>query len=619
MKFLPKFLSILLPVILFSSFLFAAGPDTELRFYSTRYEIKDEKLTETDTFIIQINNRRGETYCDVVIPFSDDNPLVHFSAYIADTLGNVIRQLKKSEYSDQNQVSYSSLYQDHFVRKFTLKHNVYPYRICYSYQVIRRQFISIDSWSPVIANDVPTRKARLTVILPKTYLLHIWQENTPSPRKVQLPDYETYVWDATYDGNMRDETLSPPLSDFFPTVVLVPFRFFYGLPGSTESWEDYGEWQVHLMEGLDILPATEKKIVDDLVKDIHDKRKIIEILYHYMQDHTRYVNLTIDIGGMKPYPAEYVVANRYGDCKALTNYMKSLLSYAGIESFCTDVNAEDQPGKILTGIPSPQFNHVVLTVPLGNDTLWLENTNNAGPFGYIGTRLQNRIGLHIEKGKSRLVRVPALKPEDVLQSDKINFYFGKATEKAKVDISTVYRGAGFEMLNSLMMDYPRDIQNNYIHDHLPFQSFELQNWFLIRDGRDARSIRLKALIEADHTLKALGNDQYFSIFPLSLPEFSSPKARKLPVQISCPVAHSDTLIYHLATDYGKVELPENTKIANRFGTYEISFVNDKGAVLIYRNFILYTGIIPLSDYTELYNFISTVRQLEKRKILIYSL
>jgi hypothetical protein len=227
--------------------------------------------------------------------------------------------------------------------------------------------------------------------------------------------------------------------------------------------------------------------------------------------------------------------------------------------------------------------------------------------------------LHIEKGKSRLVRVPALKPGDVLQSDKINFYFGNASEKAKVDISIVYRGAGFELLNSLMIDYPRDVQNNYIHDHLYFQSFELVNWFLIRDGRDARSIRLKALLEADHTLKTIGNDQYFSIFPLSLPEFSAPKARKLPVQISYPVAHTDTLIYHLASGYGKVELPENAKVEGRFGTYAINYVHDNGAVLVYRNFTLYTGTIPLSDYTELYNFISSVRQLEKQKILIHSL
>jgi hypothetical protein len=40
------------------------------------------------------------------------------------------------------------------------------------------------------------------------------------------------------------------------------------------------------------------------------------------------------------------------------------------------------PG-ITATLPSPQFNHVILAVPVDNDTLWLE-MDNTGPFGYTG-------------------------------------------------------------------------------------------------------------------------------------------------------------------------------------------------------------------------------------------
>jgi hypothetical protein len=111
----------------------------------------------------------------------------------------------------------------------------------------------------------------------------------------------------------------------------------------------------------------------------------------------------------------------YGDCKALTNFMKSLLDYAGIESYYTTVQSGRQPGEILREIPSQQFNHAVLTVPLGNDTLWLENTSNSNPFGYAGTSIRNRTALLVDHGRSRLIRIPALREDEVRESRRIEY------------------------------------------------------------------------------------------------------------------------------------------------------------------------------------------------------
>lgn len=52
-----------------------------------------------------------------------------------------------------------------------------------------------------------------------------------------------------------------------------------------------------------------------------------------MQQNTRYISIQLGIGGWQPFDAEYVAQKKYGDCKALTNYMFSLLKEAALDQF----------------------------------------------------------------------------------------------------------------------------------------------------------------------------------------------------------------------------------------------------------------------------------------------
>ena len=47
----------------------------------------------------------------------------------------------------------------------------------------------------------------------------------------------------------------------------------------------------------------------------------------------------VGIGGWQPLDANFVSKKGYGDCKALTNYMFSLLKEVGINSYYTIVKA----------------------------------------------------------------------------------------------------------------------------------------------------------------------------------------------------------------------------------------------------------------------------------------
>src|SRR5574342_1196313 len=99
------------------------------------------------------------------------------------------------------------------------------------------------------------------------------------------------------------------------------------------SWQDFGKFIYALKQGRDELPPEIKQKVHELTDGIADTKEKINVLYGYMQKNTRYVSIQLGIGGWQPFDAKYVAKKGYGDCKALSNYMYSILKEAGIKSY----------------------------------------------------------------------------------------------------------------------------------------------------------------------------------------------------------------------------------------------------------------------------------------------
>jgi len=324
--------------------------------------------------------------------------------------------------------------------------------------------------------------------------------------------------------------------------------------------------------------------------------------------------VSIGIGGLKPFPASYVALNKYGDCKALTNYMKALLSYAGIESFYTLIYASRQPRKPAKCFAS-EFNHALLAVPLGNDTIWLENTSNINPFGYVGTSIQNRDALIVSNENSRLVRVPELKKEDVLVLNRLSYDLN-VNGDARLAVNSSFKGRNFEKFNQLHTDYVNDDKERIIRDYMPFGNYEVVTWELKKQNRDTARIDLNVVLNVSKVLKSLGNEFYFEVRKCDIPSFEPPAVRSLPVAIPYPIYSIDTLEYDLPAGYGIKTPPDTVEIDTRFGNYRRVLLDAGKKIIVLRKFEVYTGNYITVEYPDFYNFIRSVREADVKKIVI---
>ncbi len=598
-----------------SCIVIAKSPPCEVVQYTTVCEVNRGKLLTTDTIIFQINNRSGEKYTEISLPYTSISAVGGLEAWIEDDRGQIVRKLRKQDITDVNAIDYHTLYQDKFIKEFSLRYNEYPYTLYLTYQYTYKQFFEIADWIPIIDLDVPTHKATLLLSIPFDYQVNTWESNVLKGTVDTVSGKVYHTWFTHYDGSLNQELYSPELTHFLPNVKIVPENFVFDIEGSTATWQTFGEWQHNLIQGLTELPENEKIKVQTLINDAVTKEDIIKILYHYLQDNTRYINVSIKTGGLKPFPASYVVENRYGDCKALTIFMKALLDLCNIKSHYTIIYAGLQPPELIIELPGLQFNHVILTIPLDNDTIWLENTNYNSPFGYLGAFTQNRQALLIQANKSKLIRIPEHKKEDVLCSKNYQFSIN-VDGNADLFLNNCYRGYEFEQLKDLQIAYNTEEQNEIIHELIPFPDFGLKFWRLVHSGRDSREIHLISQLSLNNMVGELRNERYFSIVPLNVPEFEPPADRSLPVRLPYPVYSSDTLAYSLKYNYRQMIVPEDTILVNKYGKYHLSFVQQGNTLLVFREFYLNSGFIPLEEYTKFYKFLSTVKTLEKKKILI---
>jgi transglutaminase-like putative cysteine protease len=602
-------------VIILAVFALNSGnaANSEVVKYSTTIDIVNRKSIKTDTVIIRILNRSGEDYGNVSIPYYKDNPITNLKAWILDRNGNIVRYLKNKEISDANTIS-SSLYTDYYTKTFTIKHNDYPYYIAYTYQTTLNQYLEISDWHPVIDLDVPTLSASLTFRHPEGLVFNIIQNHINNPEIVSISGIIIQRWNAVYDGKLHPEVFSSDPGDYLPSVQIIPVEFEYGLPGSMYSWQTFGEWQSRLIAGLDDLPESEKIRVQSRILNITDKKEKIRALYHYLQDNTRYVYVQIGIGGLKPYSASYVAQNKFGDCKALSVYMKALLKYAGIESYYVLVNASEFPTKFYHEIPFLQFNHAMLAVPVDNDTIWLENTSNTRPFAYSGIFTQNRPALLIDGMNSRLVNIPPIKYERIINSRKFQF---DITEDAGTNVKAIFKlkGARFEAYNNILINFAKDEQEEEIQKLLPFPAFDLHDWKMTKNGRDADSIIFMVEAEINQIVNPIGDQYYFSIQQIGISDIEMPQERTLPLYIPYPIAFHDTLTYKLPAKNKFMEVPDDKLLENKYGKYSITFKMEDNLLSVYRQLVLNPVQLSKDEYPDFYKLIASIKTHEKLKIL----
>jgi len=597
--------------VLLCNTLYPQTYDAEVIERKTEILVQDNRLVTSDFYKVRINKRAEESrFTDIEITHQKNEKITSLEGWLEDSSGKVIRKLQKKEIVEAAAETGESFYDDYLTIRFTLRHNEYPYYLCYSYTRSDPNYLIIAGWSPVLEYDIPTHKATLSLTVPNGYEFLVDTTGVKLVQTLKVAYGTFYQWSSSYEKPLKPEVYSPPLSDFCPKIKIAPKIFNYSVNGSFQSWSDYGKWFNDILYGLDKLPVYEINKANEMVKNTSSTCEKVRILYHYLQDNTRYINVSTKFGGLVPMPAQYVVDNKYGDCKALVNYQKALLESVGIKSYYTVVYAGSPVIESDKGIPFPNFNHIILLVPDGKDSIWLDCTGRTNPFNYLGTFTSGRKAFVINKDKSEFAWTQC---PSVAESESVrNFRFKvDAFGRMTVDASFLLKGDDFEDFLGVKTELDEKEQQKLLNRFLAYSNLEASTYKIEMTSRDSKEISFCTYGQANRFLKTIQND--FAVMPVAfrLPDFEAPAKRKLPVKLILPSACRDTIRVEVSNTLAIVSLPKEVNLENEFGFYRLSASANGNLITLIKEYCVLPGEYSKEKYTAFYTFISAVKKYEK--------
>ncbi|WP_262408809.1 DUF3857 domain-containing protein [Sphingomonas sp. JC676] len=276
--------------------------------------------------------------------------------------------------------------------------------------VLRVSF-SITRKDPALHGHMQT----VAVLLPEPLRLQFGRSRLLWPKSVDLK-MRAYVKGVELkpsdraDG-LREMSLTLPIAKPAEMPTDAPGRFKM-LPIFDAT--NYADWS-EVSKDMAPLYATEGAIapgsplaaeVAKIAAASQDPRTRAAMALQLVQDKVRYLFRGMDNGDYVPQAPALTWSVRYGDCKAKSLLLLSILRALGIEAEPVVVNTE-LSDLVSVRLPMPgAFNHVIVHATVGGESLWLDGTGLGARLSDIGDVPPFRHALPLRVAGAGLIDMP---------------------------------------------------------------------------------------------------------------------------------------------------------------------------------------------------------------------
>jgi hypothetical protein len=486
--------------------------------------------------------------------------------------------------------------------------------VAFEYELRERPFMAETTW--YFQGPTPRLKQSFTLVLPDGFTHTTTWAHHEVNKGIDL-EHQKWRWDMDREAAIDLEQV--PMS---PVTMALAGRMtvhyasasFAEPPEST--WKGIGEWYDGLSRDRLVATPDIAAKAAELTQgktDFYDKTNAIA---EFMQQHIRYYDIELGVGGMQPHFAVDIFRGKYGDCKDKATLLSALLSSVGIHSALLMVNTErgvidpDAPSlvgnhmiaaiEIPKGYESPKLRSVV-TAQTGKRYLIFDPTWYKTPFGQLEHGLQGSYGVLMEGKDSQVIQLPVLSPDLNTIRRSASFQLaadgelkGNVVEKRFGDLAE-HRRMVFTQEDA--KEQQKFMDNTVRHDLASATVSDLK----VENAESLnKDFTTTFSLDASHFATTAGSllmvrPRVFGSYGFNVDR----KKRLLPIDLDETMRGTDEFDIALPAGYAVDELPDPVKMDVGFASYESS-TELRGQTLHYsRTFTLRQVTLSPEKYPEL--------------------
>jgi transglutaminase-like putative cysteine protease len=570
--------------------------------------------------VVTVLNENGLDAIEAYENYDKSSPVKSIVATVYDVSGKEIKKIKRGDFRDVSAVSGSTLFSESRYVYLDYTPIQYPFTVVFESETETSNTAFLPQWMPLNDYAVSVEKSILNISYPSSLGFKYKEFNFSNfniKKNVETSTQLSYT--ASKMWAQKEETASPSVSNLFPRVMMgLELFHLEGVDGTAKTWTEFGKWYSEkILQGTADLPEVTKVKIKALVGDEKDPMKKAQIIYKYVQEKSRYVNISIGIGGWKPMLAGDVDRLGYGDCKALSNYTKALLSVVDVPSYNVILYGNPRKRDIETDFVSIQGNHMILAIPNKDKYVFLECTSQVDPFGYQGTFTDDRNVLVVKPEGGEIVRTKVYEDADNTQVSKGTYSIAENGDfSGKIGI--VSEGTQYNQKFNNEKFSPTEMETFYKDYWSTINNLKIKKVTFKNDAEKV-SFTENAEISAINYGNVTANKMMFAINAFN-PFNQSVKRirnRKNPLEIQRGSVDIDEIEIALPVNFSIEFLPGNVEINGKFGEYKTEIIKKDNNNIVYkRKFFLKKGLYTNKEYDEFRLFMEQISRNDNAKIIL---
>jgi len=554
--------------------------------------------------------KQGSGYEDLVAYYDDHSTVNNIRATIYDHLGNEIRSFKKKDAYDLSMYDGFTIASDSRYKYLELQHLRYPYTRETERSFNHKTLFHLNSENiQEYGEKVDYFKYTIDNAMDANIQYHIVNCDDCNIEQKTEGSVTTFIFRDLEP--IFKESHGPSSMSILPRIDVVVRQFVYdNYQGSLTSWEEFGKFCHQLNHDSRQVPEALAQKLDKITEGKSTTEKI-HAVYSYLQDEMRYVSIQLGIGGWQSYSCAYVEENKFGDCKALSNFMLTCLQYLGIESHYTVINATsypDYPDDYFLN----RFNHVVLHVPETDE--WYECTSSSYPPGYLGSGNYGKEVLVIKDGKGVRSKTPIWDYKNNKELEKITINLlpdGSARMQAHLD----YYGRPHEYWRYLEQNKTKI--EDQITKFITSTSTKLDSYHIINYPEEPQS-QISIAWHANHYASKSGSRLFVPVnaylaYDHRLEQLDE---RTQPFIFRHGVVSDVNIEINIPEGYQVENVASSQKLDTEYGNIETTISADQQNVTYRRNLELIPGEYAPEKYDEIRNFYEQVYKLDSPMLVL---